>query len=370
MEALRLVLWPHECRLLRGRYVFWGMDDVVKQLLSIGLEPKRFIFWKPASQSSNVLVCAGKRWRCVPVEANYVLTRRQALRWLAAFGVVYPFTVCFLVVTKLLVLDRLIEFSKLKAGEAGSRLVLFGRVLLAIVVIGSAIGLVSNIVGAVFFCQAADSFSLIAADNSSGLDTYDERKEKYEVAKAQVAQGTRAVSVHFLFEFFVMILVVGSFVGAGVACIRRIRYALSRSGVTQAVPMSPIRSERAASTHLSAAAAGPDVAARGRELQRQIVVTCSVVFLAFLIRAAHSGMTVVASAAQNLDIDCGQYGDIRCRDCNNAFANMLVWLLYTPHFYFAVALVSQPIALLVALWGMTSGQALKVLRARDTEPLQ
>jgi hypothetical protein len=299
-----------------------------------------------------------------------MLTRRQALRWLAVFEVVYPFTVCFLVVSKLLVLDRLIEFSKLKAGVAGSRWVQFGRVLLAVVVIGSVIGLISNIVGAVFFCQAADSYSLLAAVNSSGLDTFDERREKYEMAKAQIAQGTRAVSVHFLFEFVVMILVVASFVSAGVASIRRIRYALSRSGVTQAVPMSPVRSERAASIRLSPAAAGPDVAARGRELQRQIVVTCSVVFLAFLIRAAHSGMTVIASAAQNVDTDCGQYGDTRCRVCNNAYANMLMWLLYTPQFYFAVALVSQPIALLVALWGMTSGQALKVLRARDTEPLQ
>jgi hypothetical protein len=42
---------------------------------------------------------------------------------------------------------------------------------------------------------------------------------------------------------------------------------------------------------------------------------------------------------------------------------MLLWLLYTPQFYFALSLVSQPIALLVALWGMTSGQTLSVMRA-------
>jgi hypothetical protein len=42
---------------------------------------------------------------------------------------------------------------------------------------------------------------------------------------------------------------------------------------------------------------------------------------------------------------------------------MLTWNFYTPSFYFAVALMSQPAALLVVLWGMTSGQMLAIMKA-------
>jgi hypothetical protein len=34
---------------------------------------------------------------------------------------------------------------------------------------------------------------------------------------------------------------------------------------------------------------------------------------------------------------------------------MQIWMINTPSFYFSIVLISQPLALLVSLWGMTSG---------------
>jgi hypothetical protein len=295
-----------------------------------------------------------------------MLTLLQALRSLAVYQVISPIAVCFLVVTKLLVLDRLIEFSKLKAIGSLTRWALLGRVLVAVVVIGSTAGLVSNIVSSVLVIQAAGKNDELAAGASSGINTREWRNATYEQSKSLTSQAARAASVYIAFECFVLILIVVAFCFAGVACVRRVRAALSGSRVSQSVSMT-VRANRRASALLTADVVDPAVAVQGRKLQRQILVTCSVVFVSFLIRAMYAAMFVFASVAQNYDAKCDSFGEgakSKCRVCNNAFANMLVWLLHTPQFYFALAFISYPLALLIALWGMTSGQMLSVMRAR------
>jgi hypothetical protein len=44
------------------------------------------------------------------------------------------------------------------------------------------------------------------------------------------------------------------------------------------------------------------------------------------------------------------------------YNHMFVWFLFTPSFHFAVLLVTQPLALLAALWGMTSRQTLVLMK--------
>jgi hypothetical protein len=304
----------------------------------------------------------------MPDAEHDVLTLRQALRWLAAYAVINPITVCFLVLTKLLVLDRLMDFSKLKTGGSSSRWLLFGRMLLAVVVVGSALGFVSNIVGAVFAVRAADLFAELGSGNSSSLDTFEKRSRAHGHANTETSQAARAASVHLLFEFIMLSLVVVAFSCAGVASIRRVRSALRGPENIQTVSMSPMHAGRTASAaHLSAAVVDPAVVVRAQKLQRQILVTCGVVFVAFVIRAVYTAMFLLASGAQDVDRACDKFGDTKCRVCNNAFANMLVWLMYTPQLYFSLAFLSQPVALLVALWGMTSGQTLNVMKARDVD---
>ena len=41
---------------------------------------------------------------------------------------------------------------------------------------------------------------------------------------------------------------------------------------------------------------------------------------------------------------------------------MQLFLLYTPELQMLVVLISSPLALLVALWGMTSGRTLQAMR--------
>jgi hypothetical protein len=57
--------------------------------------------------------------------------------------------------------------------------------------------------------------------------------------------------------------------------------------------------------------------------------------------------------------------------CHNVFTHMYVWAANTPEFQVTVVLVSSPLTLLVALWGMTSKLILQAMRSNKQEtPLE
>ena len=53
--------------------------------------------------------------------------------------------------------------------------------------------------------------------------------------------------------------------------------------------------------------------------------------------------------------------------CNNVFTHMFLWMVHTPEFIVTVVLLSSPLALLVALWGMTTRLALHLMKPDKSE---
>jgi hypothetical protein len=98
----------------------------------------------------------------------------------------------------------------------------------------------------------------------------------------------------------------------------------------------------------------------GRQLRRRIVGTTAFVFLTFLLRAVFSTMNALANALQNDDAACLTLCDI---PCNNVYQLIQNWLFLTPEFQLIVVLISSPLALIVALWGMTSERTLEYMRS-------
>ena len=49
--------------------------------------------------------------------------------------------------------------------------------------------------------------------------------------------------------------------------------------------------------------------------------------------------------------------------CNNVWFVIQFWLEFTPEFQLIVVLISSPLALIVALWGMTSERTLQHMRS-------
>ena len=92
----------------------------------------------------------------------------------------------------------------------------------------------------------------------------------------------------------------------------------------------------------------------------RIVGTAAFVFVAFLLRAVFSTMNALANALQNDGAACPTPCGI---PCNNVWTLIKNWLNVTPEFQLAVVLISSPLALLVALWGMTDKRTLQLMRS-------
>ena len=88
--------------------------------------------------------------------------------------------------------------------------------------------------------------------------------------------------------------------------------------------------------------------------------TAAFVFVTFLLRAVFSTMNALSNALQTNGADCPNNCDI---PCNNVWTVIQFWLQYTPEFQLTVVLISSPLALIVALWGMTNKRTLQHMRA-------
>ena len=136
-----------------------------------------------------------------------------------------------------------------------------------------------------------------------------------------------------------------------------------------AVVVAGVACARVVSSRLRAVDAEPASAAAVRELRRQIVVTTAVVFVTFVVRSVQSTMIAVSRQLQDL-----ADGQSRCPgvtpcdpSCHNVFSHINQWALNTPEFLVTVVLVSSPLTLLVALWGMTSKQTLEAMKSKEQD---
>jgi len=280
------------------------------------------------------------------------VTHFQALRWFVVYLLAYPFTFCCLVTAKLLVLGRLTEFSKLKA-HASSRWSMLGRALVGTIVVGNVVGLCCNIAGSIFMLKVADLYERVASENVSS--TLFVNASRYELQT-----GINLSGVLFGFEAIILPLIVVAFVVLGSVSVRRIRAAMtavqkaqltSMLGATDIVGFGGARRASEASF------------ISGRRLKRQILGTCGILFVSFSIRTVLS--TMLAVGAVFGDSNDGTLS--RCDEHLNNLAHMLVWILYTPEFFVVPTLLSQPVTLLVTLWGMTSGQTIAVMQANSLD---
>ena len=266
-------------------------------------------------------------------------------RWNGVFRITYAIEFLCLCVAKLIVLDRMSLFA---AGSWLSKYwVVVRRVLMAIVVGGNLAGLASNIAAAVYFERVADLQTARSAELASNNTAA--AQELLVQANDQYNIGLFASSVQAFCEVAVLLLIVLAFAVVGAACARRVRTALSI--------LEDTGSEMAAQNRLRNDVVGAAIAL-GRQMQKEVVVTTSVVFVTFLIRSVYSTMYAVAYKLQNFaNIAQKCPGTSVCDiECFNVFTHIYFWMIRTPEFQLIVVLISKPLPLLVVLYSMTTGR--------------
>ena len=98
-----------------------------------------------------------------------------------------------------------------------------------------------------------------------------------------------------------------------------------------------------------------------------MVVTTSVVFVAFVVRPVQSTMFAVARQLQDQGRRCPGVTGLCDPSCHNVFTHILTWMVHTPEFQVTIVLLSSPLTLLVALWGMTTRQMLQTMKSKEQE---
>jgi hypothetical protein len=260
--------------------------------------------------------------------------RAQALMLLALFAqsrawfsVMYAIEFFCISVAKLMVLDRMSDFASLCSSDVSNRRWVVGRrVVMAAVVTGNLVGFAGNVAAAVQWRSSFESWTAASADWSAN---------KTDSALSLGLEGLSAnsyakktASIQSLCEVIVLLIIVIAFAVVGVACARRITSTLHA---------------------LDAAGAA---AAQASQLRLHIVGTTAVVFATFLARTAYSMFYALAVLSQNVS-SCPNIPNI-CDSCFNTWTRIEVWILRTPSLVLLVVLVTKPLPLLVALWGMTS----------------
>jgi hypothetical protein len=261
--------------------------------------------------------------------------------WAAVFLVMYAIEFLCLSAARLMVLDRMSHFAAGQDEVTRKRWAAGGRMVMAVVVLGNAVGLAANVAAAVHAQRAAEAFSTASAlfaANSTQLAV-----ESVSLSQTEAQLSLSISAVQSFCEVAVLLLIVAAFVVAGVACARVIRSNL-------------LLVDRASAP-----------AAVGRELRRQMVVTTVVVFVTFVVRSVQSTMFAVARQLQDLSRRCPGVTGFCDPSCHNVFTHIGQWAARTPEFQVTVVLVSSPLALLVALWGMTSKQKLEAMKSKEQE---
>jgi hypothetical protein len=255
--------------------------------------------------------------------------------WRAVFVVTYAIEFLCLSVAKLIVLDRMSDFA---AGLWISKHWATGRrAVVAVVVVGNVTGLAGNIAAAVPFYRVARLNMEASVDYAAKKDELGNQKLNESLDPFQLANSI--LSVQASCEVAVLLIIVVAFAVVGAICLRRISSRLS------------------------------EIDAAGKQLRLQIMGTTAVVFVTFLLSSAFSTMNAVVSQLQNLSNACQGVTSFCNASCFNVFTHIYTWMQHTPEFQVMIVLISKPLPLLVALWGMTSQRMRVQIQARDQDSI-
>ncbi len=251
-------------------------------------------------------------------------------RWSSVFKVTYAIDFLCLSVAKLTVLDRLSDFAV--GASLAKHWVTGWRTVLVAVVTANLVGVAGNVAAAVHYYLRADLLMSVSFDLAA--DNFTIANSKFDQVADELQHALAISSIQAFCEVAVLLLIVLSFAVVGVACARRISSAFSRVDAADVILIA------------------------GKQLRRQIVYTTFTIFVTFFTRSVYSTISAIANSLQdfsNISRKCP--GTSTCDDiCFNVFTHITFWMLRTPEFQLINVLVSKPMPLLVALWGMTTGR--------------
>ncbi len=265
-----------------------------------------------------------------------------------AFHVFKSLAFLFVSVSKLMVFDRMIQFSAKRAqGALVRRLATFQRVVLGIVLVVNAVAVAASLASTAYYSLAAgaDASSAAAFSNNNTKAGHSFLLD----AESHLTVGYTCIAVAHTCNVGSLLVIMTALAGVGVFVAMRIRHFLA--GIRQFTAGGVGHSTSAARS--------------ARYLLLQTCITVAVVFLTFLIRTALETVEALGDF-YNLDISsCGL-----CEPCQSEFFLIRVTISAVPEVKSIVVALAEPLTLLIALWGMTSERGNRLLNRRRHSHVQ
>jgi hypothetical protein len=246
--------------------------------------------------------------------------------WWCVFKIAYAVEFYCVTFIQLFVISRMADFA-----DASLLSVSRKRFAIAFIFANFAACLCGNIVSSVYSAQSAQSWSEASAHfDAKNVDAFrDSNQRAFELRQ----DALEAASVQYFCEVIVLLAIIATFVFVAVVCARRVRTLLSNTTEGQHVL----------------------IAALTKKLNSKIVGTTVFIFATLLLRSTYSTMYAIANQLQDQNKPCSApLTPLKfCNTaCYNVYTQAQVWLDRTPEFQTAAVLLSSPLALVVARWGM------------------
>lgn len=291
--------------------------------------------------------------------------------WVSILALPESLNILFINVTLLMVLDRIIHVAFATSIGLNPRIVLAERVVMAIVVSLSMISVGFSAVNTESCHRMVPLLRNAAA--AAAINQTDSALEYNEQAQAlvspytyQAVQSAESASFLFMVANFIVVLRI---------CSRRIqqineraiaesssRLAEQNSNASNGAPRNGIPiSDNASDSAVRVSFHTSALLQNMKDVHLQILVTVAFVFVALLVITAVKLIDVISDAFQN---DCSDQTDhfIDCHPCRNNFGLAQIWYRLTPELWSLGVSMPQPLALLVALWAMTSKFMLQMIK--------
>ena len=282
-------------------------------------------------------------------QARAAYLNAAASDWQIVFNISYPVEFLLMSVIKTVILTRmtLVVQAASRSAVLKRRILVLQRAVMALVALGCVVGICGNIATSVSMYQVArysrekgdawikgDMPAVTAA--AQGFDVYFEENE-------------RRTSVQCLAEIIVLLSII-------------VGYMLSAFFVLS----SQTRAIRATSVdvlekHIE----------KMRYIRRQIIIVVFVTFVSLLVRCVYAVMNGLAglgyrsfSTGSTRSATC----EDPCADCQSKWEILDAWLDIAPNFQCWIIFFSEPVTLLVSLWGMISPESRLLLFAPASQP--
>jgi hypothetical protein len=175
-----------------------------------------------------------------------------------------------------------------------------------------------------------------------------------ESAAGATSDGFEFASHGSICEICSLVIMLVSFLAAGVLCIRRFF-----QGSKNLVSLAKFYKR---STEVIS-----EAGRKNDKVRLQITVTVTTVFVTFLMRCVYAVALAVSRRGRirtpwKTDPECPPSSSIFCDSCQEVGLIVQSWLWLCPAFSFTVFLLSSPVTILVSLWGMTTESMLNNMK--------